>query len=99
MLVTSPRTFILNTREEEKELGTAGGKMAPGRACWIFGTNLLSFHHRPTNFQRPSNMQNPELNTKRCRPRSFIVTFMTVFVKTILGLLLFKTAKLFLCDH
>ena len=37
--------------------------------------------------QHAKNEQLPELNTKRCRPRSFIVTFMTVFVKTIFGLL------------
>ena len=42
MLITSPRTFILNTREEEKEFGAAGGNMASRKACWFLITNLLS---------------------------------------------------------
>lgn len=40
--VTSPRTFILDTREEEKELDAAGGDIASRTACWFLGTNLHS---------------------------------------------------------
>ena len=41
LVITSPRIFILNTREEEKELNDAGGNMASRNAWWFFSTNLL----------------------------------------------------------
>lgn len=52
MLVTSPRTFILNTREEEKESGTAGGNMASRKACWYFSPRLISPLHRLPNISQ-----------------------------------------------
>ena len=41
LVITSPRIFILNTREEEKGLRVAGGNMASRKAWWFFCTNLL----------------------------------------------------------
>lgn len=41
LVITSPRIFILNTREEEKEFRDAGGNMASRNAWWFFCTNLL----------------------------------------------------------
>ena len=41
LVITSPRIFILNTREEEKGFRDAGGNMESRNAWWFFCTNLL----------------------------------------------------------
>ena len=46
IVVTSPRIFILNTREEEKEPGFAGGNMTSRKACWVsrYQSSLMYVH-------------------------------------------------------